>query len=157
MKSIKGRSPDPRWASGSLRPPLPTPLPPQRNSRIRLAIHQTPVQSVATHLLGGSDAIWIVQDPLGYKDVTTTVIYTHALNRGPAAVRSPADRLLTFPVPPREIDCTILQPSSAALMPPAMGRAKYIQPVPPHPENSDEGNRLQQPAALKEIDRSVYF
>jgi len=53
----------------------------------------------------------------------------------------PFDR--SFTTHHKEIDCTILQPSSAALMPPAMGRAKYIQPVPPHPENSDEGNRLQ--------------
>ena len=143
MKSIKGRSPDPRWASGSLRPPLPTPLPPQRNSRIRLATHQTPVQSVATHLLGGSDAIWIVQDPLGHKDVTTTMIYTHALNRALAPVRGPVGRLLTSPGPPHEIDCTILQPSSAALIPPAMVRAKYIQPVPADPQNPGERNRLQ--------------
>ena len=44
---------------------------------------------------------------------------------------------------PKEIDCKILQPSSAALMAPAMGRATYIQPVPAHPQNSDEGTRLQ--------------
>ena len=43
----------------------------------------------------------------------------------------------------KEIDCTILQPSSAALMSPAMGRAKYIHPVPAHPQNSGEQNRLQ--------------
>jgi site-specific recombinase XerD len=35
-----------------------------------------------------------VQELLGDKDVATTMIYTHVLNRGPAGVRSPADRLL---------------------------------------------------------------
>jgi hypothetical protein len=30
----------------------------------------------------------------GGRDVSTTMIYTHVLNRGPAAVRSPADRML---------------------------------------------------------------
>ena len=96
-------------------------------------------------------ALWNLRPPLrrtvpellGHKDVTTTIIYTHVLNRGPAAVRSPADRLLTFPVPPKEIDCKILQPNSSALTPPAVGRAKYIQPVPAHPHNAGEGNRLQ--------------
>jgi site-specific recombinase XerD len=35
-----------------------------------------------------------IQELLCHKDVSTTMIYTHVLNRGPAGVRSPADRLL---------------------------------------------------------------
>ena len=48
--------------------------------------------SFATHLLEDSHEIRTVQELLGHRDVSTKMLYTHVLNRGPAGVRSPADR-----------------------------------------------------------------
>ena len=48
--------------------------------------HQPPIKVITSE-------IRTVQDLLGHRDVNTTMIDTHVLNRGPAGVRSPVDGL----------------------------------------------------------------
>ena len=49
--------------------------------------------SFATHLLQDGYYIRTVQEQLGHEDVEMTMIYTHVLQQGAGAVRSPLDRM----------------------------------------------------------------
>jgi integrase len=59
-------------------------------------------RTICAHLREEDYDIRTVQERIGHREVSATMIYTHVLNRGPAGVRSPADRMFLDDIEDRD-------------------------------------------------------
>ncbi len=69
----------------------------QKSGIFKTASSHTFRHSFATHLIEDGYDIRTVQELLGHKDVSTTMVYTHVLSKGGQGVRSPVDTIKRFP------------------------------------------------------------
>lgn len=95
MGSTRRRPPDPPRASGFVCPAQATCSPWYLASALVFSERHLRPHPFATHPAVGGEGYGIrtIQELLGHKDVKTTMICTHVLNRGGERVRSPVDAL----------------------------------------------------------------